>query len=263
MRRVVLVLSLIVLTSCGGGSGGSTAPTPSAQAPTITTPNTMIFVGQTVQFSATGGSIRWGGDAPSVATIDQTTGRVTGVGTGRVTIWAENEGGRTTRLLRGLPSFAGNWQGNWVVQGCTENGIFAVLHTCRSFPSGGSRSLGMTINQTDDRITGGGLAFGALTGPITPSTVAENGEVRLTAAMDPLPNNAFRVGAENVVLSSPTAGNIQGSLEQVWSNTDFSGTLRVNARIANLTRTAGGPTLSMKRSNLDAPTLEDLIRLMR
>jgi hypothetical protein len=121
----------------------------------------------------------------------------------------------------------------------------------------------MAINQTDDRITGGGLAFGSVSGPITASTVGENGEVRLTATIDPLPDNPFRLRADNVVLFSPTPGNIQGSLEQVWSHTTLSGTARVNARIANLTRTAGGPTLSMGRPNLYAPTLQDLIRLLR
>lgn len=55
-------------------------------------------------------------DNPQVATIDQTTGRVTGVGNGRVAIWAENEGERTTRLLRGLPSYGGSWVGNWIVE---------------------------------------------------------------------------------------------------------------------------------------------------
>jgi hypothetical protein len=120
-------------------------------APTLSTTNTSIFIGQTVQFSATGGgTIRWGGDNPQVATVDQTTGRVTGVGNGRVTIWAENEGGRTTRLLRGLPSFAGTWAGNWVVEGCTANGAFAILRTCDEFPGGGSRSLGLSLTQADD-----------------------------------------------------------------------------------------------------------------
>ena len=63
---------------------------------------------------------------------------MTGVATGRVTIWAENAGGRTTRLLRILPSYSGSWTGNWVVTGCTQNGIFTTLRLCNDFPNGGA-----------------------------------------------------------------------------------------------------------------------------
>src|SRR3954462_15585040 len=98
MKRGCFALVLGLITACGG----SKAPAaPSVAAPTISTPNTTIYIGQTVQFTATGGgTITWGGDAPGVARVDAPTGRVTGVGNGRETIWAENAGGRTTRALR-------------------------------------------------------------------------------------------------------------------------------------------------------------------
>lgn len=263
MKRSIAVVVLVGLMACGGGSDGPTGPS-SVSAPTLSTANTSIFVGQTVQFAATGGgTIRWGGDNPQVATVDQTSGRITGVGNGRVTIWAENEGGRTTRLLRGLPSFAGTWQGSWVVEGCTANGVFAVLRTCDELPNGSNRPLGLLLTQNEDRISSGGVLFGGLTGTTTATTVAEDGQARLTATLDPLPGNPIRVNVDNIVLRSSAPGSIEGTFEQVWGNTELSGTMRVFGRIGSLTRISGGPALLAPRAPQDARTLEDLIRLMR
>jgi hypothetical protein len=80
--------------------------------------------------------------------------------------------------------------------------------------------------------------------------------------MSPLAGNSIRVNADNIVLNSPSAGNIQGSLEQVFSSTLASGTMRVSTRVGNLTRTSGGPSL-LAAPPANATTLEDLIRLMR
>lgn len=260
MKQSILAMALVSLVACGGGSGGPTGPS-SIGAPTLTTANTSIFIGQTVQFSATGaGTIRWGGDNPEVATIDQATGRVTGMGNGRVTIWAENEGGRTTRLLRGLPSFAGTWEGSWVIESCTATGAFAIIDTCADVPVGGSAGLGLRLTQTDDRIASGTIVFGSAPGSTTAATVGDDGQVRMTASLNPLPGNPIRVNVENLVLSSPSAGSVEGSIEQVWSGLDVDGRMRVGGRIASLTRISGGPALLARPR--DARTLEDLIRLM-
>lgn len=264
MRILAVALVVAVGAACGG-SGGGTAPTPVVTAPTISTSNTMIYVGQTVTFSATGGgTIRWGGDAPSVATVDQTTGRVTGVGTGRVTIWAENEGGRTTRLLRGLPSYTGFWRGNYTVQDCQSNGAFAIIAFCNSnFRLGQSLSMTMNLSQTEDRLTSGTIALGSLTGTLTTSTVGEDGQIRLAGSITPLAGNSIRVSLENMRLESPNAGVIHGQYEQVWSNTTLSGTGRVYGRIETLTRESGGPTVGFTAPGQGTYTLDDLLRMVR
>ncbi len=263
MKRSIMAAALAGLVACSGGSDGPTGPSPSVSAPTLSTTNTSIFIGQTVQFAATGGgTIRWGGDNPQVATVDQTSGRITGVGNGRVTIWAENEGGRTTRLLRGLPSFAGSWLGSWVVEGCTANGVFSIIRTCDELPTGSNRPLGLSLTQTEDRISSGSILFGGLTGTTSATTVAEDGQARLAATLDPLPGNPIRVNIDNIILGSSAPGSIEGTFEQVWGNTELSGTMRVYGRIGSLTRTSGGPALLAPRPPQDARTLEDLIRLM-
>ena len=265
VRAFVVSVVMLASAACGSSGGGTTAPAPVVNAPTIGTANTMIYVGQTVQFAATGGgTIRWGGDAPSVATVDATTGRVTGVGIGRVTIWAENEGGRTTRLMRGLPSFAGGWRGNYTVQDCQSNGAFAVLSFCNTnFRLGQSLSMTLSISQSEDRITSGAVALGSLTGSLTTTTVGEDGQARLAGSMTPIPGNTVRVSIENMRLESPNAGVIRGQYEQVWSDTTLSGTGRVYARIETLTRESGGPTFNFTAPRSGSYTLDDILRMVR
>ena len=263
MRKLSIALAVVSTVACGGGSG--TAPAPVVTAPAIGTSNTMIYVGQTVQFSATGGgTIRWGGDNSAVATVDQPTGRITGVGIGRVTIWAENEGGRTTRLLRGLPSFSGAWRGNYTIQDCQSNGAFAVIAFCSSnFRLGQSLSMTLNISQTEDRITTGAVALGSATGTLTTSTVGEDGQVRLAGSITPLSGNTIRISIENMRLESPNAGTITGQYEQVWADSLLSGTARVYARIETLTRESGGPTSGLIAPRQGSFTLDDLLRMVK
>ena len=263
MRKLSIALALVGTAGCGGGS--NTAPAPVVTAPAINTSNTMIYLGQTVQFSATGGgTIRWGGDNSTVATVDQTTGRVTGVGIGRVTIWAENESGRTTRLLRGLPSFAGSWRGNYTIQDCQSNGAFAIIAFCSSnFRQGQSLSMTLNISQTDDRITSGAVALGSLAGTLTTTTVGEDGQIRLAGSITPAPGNSIRLSIENMRLESPTAGVVHGQYEQVWSDSSLSGTARVYARVETLTRESGGPAFGFTAPPPASLTLEDFVRMIK
>jgi hypothetical protein len=212
----------------------------------------MIYVGQSVRFAATGaGTIRWGGDSPGVATIDQVTGRVTGVGIGRVTIWAENAGGRTTRLLRGLPSFAGTWRGGYIVQNCRADGVLADAGFCGTGVRIGERlEIAFIFYQTDDRVTGAtfllrpmaGFTF-SLPGRLTDTTVGEDGQIRLAGFGEPIPGTPLKVNLEHIRLDSPTPGVMEGEFEQFWSN--GGGSARVVARLDGMTRELGGPPSTM------------------
>ena len=257
-RVLHVVVGVVFFSSlaCGGG-GGNTAPTPVINAPTLTTANTMIFVGQTVQFTASGGgTIRWGGDNNGVATVDQTTGRVTGVGNGRVTIWAENEGGRTTRLLRGLPSYAGSWRGNYTVQDCQSIGDFAAGGFCRSFFRGQSLNTRYELSQADDRVTGS-FALGDLVGSFNPATVAESGQLPITGSLS---SSGTIVTLENMRFESPTAGVIHGQFEQLWGTSGASGWGRLYCRIESVTRTAGGPSFGFNGPASEQVDLAEMIR---
>lgn len=256
--RLVPVISFVLFAAWGcGGGGGSTPTAPSVSAPTISTSNTTIFIGQSVTFAATGGgTMRWGGDNPQVATVDQTTGRVTGVGNGRVTIWAENEGGRTTRLLRGMPSYAGSWQGTYALTGCQSTGDMARIGFCGNFFQGQVLNMQLQMSQTEDRVTGS-FAFGGNVGSLNASTVAENGVLPLTGLFTSS-NGSIRM--DNARLESSTAGTITGHFDQIWSVSGASGFAILSSEVRNLTRTSGGPAFGLTAPSMQDVSLEEMIR---
>lgn len=263
MKHVLVVCALILTVACGGGNspGAGTNPTPVVSPPAITTAADLIYVGQTVQFSATGtGPISWGGDAPSVATVDGPTGRVTGVGIGRVTIWAENAGGRTTRLLRGLPSFAGTWLGDYALIGCSATGDFDLFDFCDLFTDVGEPEIAFDLAQDRDRVTGR-FALGALDGTLDAGTISEAGVLPLTGRIADDEGN--RINLDGMQAESPSPGTMTGPFDQVWSHVALSGTGRLRCEMRTVTRQSGGPALHLLRPPMRGVKLEDLVRLLR
>jgi hypothetical protein len=229
---------------CGcGGSGERLVPTlPRDAVPVITTPDTFIYIGQTVTFAASGANLRWGSDAPGVATVDPATGRTTVVGSGRVTIWAENDAGRTTRLLRGLPSFSGEWHGSYEVIGCQSSGHWSDSGFCTGSPwefgfrVGDVFDISLNLRQTDDRITGGAFELGGNnmpTGLFAPASVPESGVLSL--AVQAAPGRHDGVDLENVRFEFLTGGTISGTFDQVWSVPGQTGNGRLICRLRDVT----------------------------
>jgi hypothetical protein len=256
--RVTVACGLVLAAACGGGGGGGVTG-PGSTAPTISTSNTVIFIGQSVTFSATGGgTIRWGGDNPAVATVDATTGRVTGVGNGRVTIWAENDGGRTTRLLRGLPSYAGAWQGTYDVLQCVETGDFSGTGFCQAFAAAVSAlELRLILAQTDDRVTGSFVFGTAAPGTWNTSTVAEDGSLPATGVYV---SGDLTVRIENTRLQSPSAGTMTGTFDQVWTVGGTTGSGLLKSELTSMSRTSGGPAFGLSAPSSGPMTLDEVIR---
>lgn len=240
MYRWVPFVFILTLVACGGG--GTTAPTaPPATAPVISTSTDLVFIGQTVTFAATGSSaITWGGDSPSVANIDAATGRVTGVGTGRVTIWADSAGLRTTRLLRVLPSYNGTWTGSYTLLSCQSVGGFALAGFCGSFFQGQVLSIAFNITQNRDAVSGT-FALGSLQGTLNAGVVNEDGSLPLTGT---IVSGTSTVQLSNLRATSPSAGTMRGSFDQIWSSSTLTGTGRLASDIRDVTRTSGAPSLA-------------------
>jgi hypothetical protein len=251
-------VGLLCMAGCGGGSPAAPAPPPVA-APSITTSGDTIFVGTVVQFAATGtGPITWGGDSSSVATVDSTNGRISAVGIGRVTVWAQNAGGRTTRLLRSIPSYAGGWRGSYVLTGCQATGDFARNSFCSSFSQGQVLSMQFNLAQDVDRVTGQ-FALGSLQGSLNPGTVNDDGTLPIAGRIDSGSNTIL---LENLRASSSAPGTIQGRFDQVWGHTALAGTGRLTCEIRDVTRTSGGPAFTMfsRPEGLPELDLESMIR---
>jgi len=263
MYRQTAFAFLLTLVACVASACGASSPTgpstPAAVAPTISTSADLVLIGQTVPFEATGGgTIKWGGDSPSVANIDTTTGRVTGVGTGRVTIWAENAGGRTTRLLRVLPSYNGTWSGSYTLQSCQSVGDYSLGKFCGQFFQGQVLSIAFNITQNRDAVSGT-FALGSLQGTLNTGVVNEDGSLPLSGIIN---SGTSTVQLSNLRATSPSAGTMRGSFDQIWSSSALSGTGRLMADIRDVTRTSGAPSFTGRASGTPpiGYSLEEMIR---
>jgi hypothetical protein len=96
----------------------------------------------------------WGTDAPTVATAEATTGRVTAVGSGSVTVFVDYQGHRGTRLIRGLPNFQGAWSGSYAVRSCTQSGQIAAAKLCDAFQPNRVFPTNLSLTQDADRVQG-------------------------------------------------------------------------------------------------------------
>jgi hypothetical protein len=239
MQRALLLrfsaacLCVAVSSACGSSKSLADQLSPSA---TTLTALTITFntpaVGGSVQATATATfsngstspvSSGFGSDTPTVATISS-SGSVTGVAVGDVTIFVDYQGMRATKRVRVLPSYAGIFVGTYTVNGCIATGDFAGTEPddlCVVFSNQRVLQIATNSTQAGDLTTlTGQFALGGLlgngTGAISPSGgLTYSGAVVIgTARMD------FR----NFVATSPTPGRFVGSFEMIWSDTTLSGT---------------------------------------
>jgi len=266
-RRVVAVCvalgSVMLFTPGCGDDGPNTISGASQPPPVINTTTDMVYIGQRVTFSATGTGVTWGGDNASVATVDATTGAVTGVATGKVTIWAQNTGGRATRLLTVIPSFNGKWTGSYSVNDCQSSGDFAAEDFCGMFYRGEILSMGFDLSQARDQVTGA-FTLGDLAGTLS-SSVVNGGDGSLPLIGSFKSSDGVTVQLQNLRATSPSPGTMKGAFDQVWSFTGAVGTGRLVCEIRDVTRTSGAPSLRSLLPDPNAPalTLEQMIRAVR
>jgi hypothetical protein len=127
-------LGLAVAVACGGSSP-PIAPAPSLTNITVNGSD-LLLIGQSETFTALGNTgapvstASWGTDAPTVVTVEGYTGRITAVGTGTATIFADLGGIRGTKTIRTVPDFTGYWSGLYEETGCEATGDWAVLRVC-------------------------------------------------------------------------------------------------------------------------------------
>jgi hypothetical protein len=175
----------------------------------------------------------WGGDAPFVASVEAGTGRVTGVGSGMVTIFVDAEGRRGTKLVRGLPNYQGTWSGSYFVTSCSQTGAFALTDVCRdTFAVNRVLPMSMINTQSRDAVNGQfslGTIAGSGTGP-----VQTNGELSFAGTA--------RSGDLSVdtawSMQSSQAGRITGSAGFIMRFAGLSGEARVQVTVRDLNRTS-------------------------
>lgn len=171
-RTAVVALFLTGLAACGGGGGGSptnptpvtpTTPTPTTASVAIAAGTDMIVIQGTAALTASatmsdgsskpGVSAAWTSDATSVATVDS-SGKVTGIGSGQATITATYDNLKATRTIRVVPDYQGRWTGEYRVLTCEDSGDFRDDEWCKGSLAKGTIRVSMTLTQSRDTVTG-------------------------------------------------------------------------------------------------------------
>lgn len=238
MKRVLTVGSILLMTACAG-SDPAVAPAPGVPSPvagsvTVSSVNSMVFLGATEQMSATSrlsnGTTQtaagtWGSDIPRVATINS-SGLVTAMGSGDVTIFFDvMSGARETKQIRALPTYAGSWIGTYLVTTCLQSGTFVTENFCREYAEDLPFSFALT--QSQDTVTGtfalGNVQFNRTTAP-----VAINGDlVFASTSTGPRPPSVSAVWT----LNSAGPQQMTGEVTHSWTGAKTSDTATVTGFI--------------------------------
>jgi hypothetical protein len=127
---------LAALALVVGCSGSPAAPSgPKVTSITVTGAD-LLLIGKSETFTVTTDvpvAVRWGSDAPGVAVVDPTSGRVSAVGTGTATIYADANGVRGTKLIRTLPDFEGGGSIYYRLAKCEAGGSRSCFPTAEMY----------------------------------------------------------------------------------------------------------------------------------
>jgi hypothetical protein len=170
-----------VAAGCGAGASSPAAPTtppPTASTIAVTSGTDALRTGffadftvtatmsdRTTQVVTTQATLTT--SDPSIATID-TSGRLTALRHGVVSINASFQGRTTSRAINVVHNYAGTWTGNYAVRACDQTGIFLSSKYCQNAQTE-PLPLALELTQTGtnvDRI-GGSISLRNLVGPIT------------------------------------------------------------------------------------------------
>jgi len=236
-------LVLVVTVACGGSSS------PTAPAPTLTkmtvAGSDLLLIGQSETFTAQGNTgalvttASWGTDAPTVVTVEASSGRVTAVGAGTATIVADLGGIRGTKTIRTVPDFTGYWSGLYEQTGCEVTGDSPVLRGCPDSEYDFYVSeMKMRLTQDRDTVSGTfSLGGGRPETALASGRASSDGTLTFTGTAG---DSVVNAELQNVRFEAPRKGEMMtGTFELLYSSSTSSrsGTLRVFAKL----RTMQGP----------------------
>jgi hypothetical protein len=247
LAGVLVVISVGALSACSGTPTAPAAtPTPTPTSITVASANTHLFLGQAETFTATltmsdgttqpltGGT--WGTDAAGVATAGATTGLVTSVGSGDVTVFVDAQGIRGTKRIRVVPEYQGIWTGTYTVDTCTHSGQWAVDDACGILTAPVGSVVGFNLTQTGATVAGQST-LGIFSS--TPFTVAAatTGDLSFSTAAQWVTTTI----AQEWSLRITTIGRLDGTVTHTWTDPTMTGSVIVKGTLNGLTRGGSAP----------------------
>jgi hypothetical protein len=180
----------------------------------------------------------FGTDTPSVATVSS-TGGVTGVSIGDVTIFVDYQGMRASKRMRVLPGYGGTFVGTYAVGTCVATGGFfstdPAENFCTEFTTGRQLSIAMQSAQSADlTAVTGQFALGNAVGTGT-GTISSAGTLTYSGAIA-FAGDTTRMDLRNWTATSPTPGRIAGSFEMVWTDSTVTGSGIITATNMDMIR---------------------------
>jgi hypothetical protein len=251
VRGLALVSCLMVMVGCGGDNPAAT-PTPVAPTASRLTVSggTNVYIGQTLQLTSSltlsDGTTQtptctWAGDNPSVATIDASSGLVSGQGSGEESVWCDASGLRGAKLLRGLPNYGGTWSGDYTVTSCTQTGDVALANFCGSYTPGSTAPYRWDLAQVGDLVSGT-FTLGALQFTTITASVPLGGNITFTS------RNVSDASTLTVTWQAniPRPNTLVASLAETLTSAGLSGQAVVSGTVTTMTRTAS-PLIATSR----------------
>ncbi|HVT48104.1 MAG TPA: hypothetical protein VHD57_09980 [Vicinamibacterales bacterium] len=265
MRRLAVILMAAALAGACGKDGGSPAAPSAPQISAIAvTGSDLVNLGRTASYSAamTGGSAAcsWGDDAPQVGTISS-SGVLTGVGNGKVTIWCDAAGVRGTKLIQVLATYTGSWVGSYAVTSCSESGDFQGVGVCDQFQNGHVFPLSGSFTQAGTTMTGA-FALGQVGAGAVTTSVGPDGSATFTEINDGTDVISLRSQWE---VHQVQDGKITGHVTLTFTAGGYAGSAVVQADIFNTNRTTGLSTsaLATSRAPVTFRTIDDVLQALR
>lgn len=266
-RRLALWVSVVsaaaaLSSACGSSSslGNALAPSGSVTLTSLTLTLNPPSVGSGVQAVATatfsnGSSTPiasgFGSDTPSVATVTS-TGGVTGVSIGDVTIFVDFQGSRASKKIRVLPGYGGTFSGTYTVSGCSETGGFVSTDPVQDFCTGTTGLVGgiaLQNTQSADLTTLTGLFQLGSVVATGSGTVSASGVMTYSGGAL-INGTTTRVDFRNWTSTAPALGRIAGSFELLFTDSTLTGQGVLTCVNLDLTRTSSALAASSTVSSL-------------
>lgn len=154
------------------------------------------------------------------------------IGLGLVVAACGGDDGGTSPSAR-IPTYAGNWSGQYLISGCTQSGLVALANICGTL--GQSAPYAFSLTQSSRNVSGS-FRLGSIQFPSTGGAIGQDGSLALSATSV---SEGISITV-NWALQMP-ASALTGTVAQRWTSTGLTGEANVTGSISNATKTASVP----------------------